>query len=102
MARSTKPTVMLTVNPDTLEAVRAAATAAGLPAATLITQMLDEMVPMLNGMAAAAKATKEKRIEAFDHLAETMASVNVAGAQLQLGIASARRKASKHKPRRKA
>lgn len=102
MARSAKPTVMLTVKPETLEAVRAAASAAGIPTATLITQMLDEMVPMLHSMALAATATKEKRVEAFDHIAESLAAVNVSAAQLQLGIAKARRKASNSKPRRKA
>jgi len=97
-----KHPVMLSVKTETLSAVRAAASAAGIPTATLIVQMLDEMVPMLHSMAVAAQATKEKRLEAFDHLAESMASVNVAGAQLQLGIAKARRKAAKPKPRRKA
>lgn len=95
-----KHPVMLSVKSDTLNAVRAAAAAAGIPTATLITQMLDEMVPMLNGMAAASTALKEKRVEAFDHISESLAVANVAGAQLQLGIAKARRKASK-KARRK-
>ena len=86
--------VMLTVKPKTLAAVRSVAEASNIPAASLIAQMLDEMVPMLNSMAAAAKATKEKRVEAFDHLAESLAVAQVSAAETQLGLSRARRRAT--------
>ena len=77
--------VMLTVKPATLAAVRSVAEASNIPAASLIAQMLDEMVPMLNSMAAAAKATKEKRVEAFDNLAESLGVAQVSAAKNNLG-----------------
>jgi len=55
--------------------------------------MLDEMVPMLNSMAAAATASKEKRVEAFDHLAEALGGAQVSAAQTQVELSRTRRAA---------
>ena len=86
--------VMLTVKPETLAALRGVAEPSNVPVASLIAQMLDEMVPMLKSMAAAATATKEKRVEAFDHLAEALGEAQVAAGQTQLHLSRSRRKAT--------
>ena len=86
--------VMLTVKPETLAAVRSVAEASNIPAASLIAQMLDEMVPMLKSMAAAATASKDRRIEAFDHLAESLGVAQVSAAQTQLDLSRARRESA--------
>ena len=93
--------MVLTLNPDTMSAVVSCAKAEKVFPSHLVSSMLDDMVPMLNSLADATVAAKEKRIEAFDHLAESLGIAQVAAAQTGLELSRSRRKASTHKPGRK-
>lgn len=87
------PRILLTVKPDTMEMLRRAAEPMGKPVATLVSEILDEARPVIEGMARAVEFAKGQRVEAFDHLAETLAETQVKAAQLQLAIGKSRRRA---------
>lgn len=83
--------MVLTLKPDTYAAILRAAKAANVFGSGLVASMLDDMVPMLNSLAEATQAAKEKRVEAFDHLAESLGVAQVAAAQTQLEFNRTRR-----------
>lgn len=89
---SKNPRMMLTVKPATLAMVQRVAKPLGVPAATFVSQLLDEMSPLMEGMAQALIAAKEKRLEAFDHLSETLGAMQVQAGQLQLDMSRTRRR----------
>ncbi len=60
---STNPRMVLTLKPDTYAAILRAARAANVFGSGLVSSMLDDMVPMLNSLADATQAAKEKRVQ---------------------------------------
>ena len=87
--------MMLTLKPKTLENIRACAKPMGIPASTFVAQLLDEMGPYLQGMATAATAGKEQRIEALEKLSDEMSVLQSGAAQVQLGLNRAQRRLRK-------
>ena len=94
---SEKPRMMLTLNPETKSELDRFSAATGKPAATFVTEILDQSLPYIRQLADAAEAAKEKRAEALDMLMAPLAEQQVKAGQFALKfhrerIATARRK----------
>jgi predicted DNA-binding protein len=83
MARRTKR-FMISMSPDARAALGRLSEATGKPMVTLVGELLDEAVPMLNALADAAMSVREKKADAYATVAAAMADAQVRAAQVSL------------------
>lgn len=83
---SEKPRMMLTLNPATKAALDRFADVTGKPAATFVSELLDQSMPYVKQLADAAEAARDKRAEALDMLLAPLAQQQMEAGQFALNF----------------
>src|SRR3954470_834583 len=96
---TSRPRIMLSIDPETKAELDRFAAATGTPASTFISQLLDEARPMLRQLASAAEAAKQQRAEAMDML---LAPLEHAASGIEQAKLELHEKRKRRHPKKKA
>lgn len=83
---SKKPRIAITVDHEVHAKLMQFAKDSGIPAATLIGQLIPQLLPLIESMGRAIKQAKESPVQALELLNHELAKVNAQSSALQLDL----------------
>ena len=83
---SKKPRIAITVDHEVHAKLMQFAKDSGIPAATLIGQLIPQLLPLIESMGRAIKQAKESPVHALELLNRELAKINAQSSALQLDL----------------